>query len=318
MMRQRLGLISGLAIGGILSAAWWVGAGELSPAPGPIVPTMKSLDTVEPRTAIFDIAGSTISINASGSYYLAEELVATNIQINAGNVTIDLNGFGLVNAPGPSAIQQTTGEGTTIRNGRIMNPLDTGINLSSGRRQLIESVVVISSANSGIVVGESSTVKNCLVLQSVSNGIEAGLGSRIIDCVSRNNSSAGISVGNYSVVSGCTSTLNGGAGIQLGVDCIATNCVSETNVGHCICGGDGCVVSSCSATGSSGGDGIHVVTTSVVRGCIARSNANTGIHVGNNGLIHGCTAAGNGTDVVLSSQAKCRDTVTGDLHPDCP
>src|SRR3954447_7891116 len=70
--------------------------GSLTPPVGPPLPTMKSLDQIEPHTAITSLP---ITISTPGSYYLTGNLTATAdgtaITIAADNVTIDLNRFTL-------------------------------------------------------------------------------------------------------------------------------------------------------------------------------------------------------------------------------
>jgi hypothetical protein len=66
--------------------------GNLTP-PGTPAPTMKSLDQIEPRTAI---TSAPYTISSPGSYYLTTNINVTSgnaITINANNVTLDLNGF---------------------------------------------------------------------------------------------------------------------------------------------------------------------------------------------------------------------------------
>src|SRR6476619_6633553 len=69
--------------------------GSLVP-PGAPAPTMKTLDQIEPRTAITSLP---ITISNPGSYYLTGNVTATAdgtaITIAADNVTIDLNTFTL-------------------------------------------------------------------------------------------------------------------------------------------------------------------------------------------------------------------------------
>ena len=45
-------VLRALTVGMVLGATWRAGAGDLNPPAGPILPTMKPLDQVEPRTAI--------------------------------------------------------------------------------------------------------------------------------------------------------------------------------------------------------------------------------------------------------------------------
>src|SRR4051812_5706851 len=66
--------------------------GNLTPSGAP-APTMKSLDQIEPRTAISSLP---YAITASGSYYFTTNLSGnTGVTITTGNVTLDLNGFTL-------------------------------------------------------------------------------------------------------------------------------------------------------------------------------------------------------------------------------
>ena len=62
-----------------LGGIFWVSAGDLNPPAGPVTPTMKPLDEVEPRTAVnaTNTPGDTDSsfrISQSGSYYLTANL----------------------------------------------------------------------------------------------------------------------------------------------------------------------------------------------------------------------------------------------------
>lgn len=320
-MKQRHGWITGVSIGAIVTGALWVSAGELTPPAGPIAPTMKSLETAEPRTALDETAadGTTITIDSGGSYYLTESLNGIRVEITANHVTLDLNGFGLVNAPAPTAISTPANDSITIRNGYITNSADTSINLFGGSRQLVENVNVHGAGNSGIVVGSESMIRNCVAQECGTNGIQAGARARVVDCISQGNTSSGIAVGNESVVTGCTSSSNGNSGISLFAASIAENCVALGNFGNNIDGSDGCVVSNCTAVGSLMGQGITLATTGVIRGCAARSNSTSnGIAVGANCLVHGCSSAGNATDVVLGPNARCVDTITGDMNMSCP
>jgi hypothetical protein len=90
-------------------------AGDLNPPAGPVAPTMKSLDDVEPRTAINAAntpgsANSVFRISQPGSYCLTGNVNGGaglhGIQIESNNVTLDLNGFALM---GTAAAAKSTG-----------------------------------------------------------------------------------------------------------------------------------------------------------------------------------------------------------------
>lgn len=83
-------------------------AGPLSPPAGPVSPTMKPLDAIEPRVCVNDMPGdegAVVIIDQPGRYYLRADVVGTpgqhGIRVTAqGDVCIDLNGFNLTGVPG--------------------------------------------------------------------------------------------------------------------------------------------------------------------------------------------------------------------------
>jgi hypothetical protein len=110
------------------------GQGSLTP-PGAPAPTFKTLSQVEPR---FPIADYQTNLTISGSYYLVTNLFsgtnvndAINIRTNVHDITIDLNGFSIINtngAGGPSPVGVRISEATNvvIRNGQIIG-FDRGV-----------------------------------------------------------------------------------------------------------------------------------------------------------------------------------------------
>src|SRR5262245_30915896 len=79
----------------------WASAGNLNPPAGTIAPTMKDLNTVEPRTPISSLP---FTIGLPGSYYLTRDLTGTSGQygiiVLASDVTLDMSGFALHGVPG--------------------------------------------------------------------------------------------------------------------------------------------------------------------------------------------------------------------------
>ena len=65
-------LLAGLGLVGAAAAAS-AGAGTLNPPPGPVAPTGKTTDEIEPRVAVQSLAGDATSvhlISQPGSYYV--------------------------------------------------------------------------------------------------------------------------------------------------------------------------------------------------------------------------------------------------------
>src|SRR5262245_28247040 len=87
---------AGLAVIGIVAHG-----GPLPPPVGPVDHVYKTLQEVEPRTAISSLP---YTINTPGSYYLTKDLTGlaaqNGIMINSSNVTLDLRGFSLVGVAG--------------------------------------------------------------------------------------------------------------------------------------------------------------------------------------------------------------------------
>src|SRR3954471_3068885 len=141
--------------------------GSLTPPVGPPAPTMKSLDQIEPHTAITSLP---ITINTPGSYYLTGNLTATAdgtaITIAADNVTIDLNRFALsgggtgtrrgIEVPAPQ-------KGLCVRNGTVTGWTNMGIlgfNMTGG---LYEDLRVSGNVTSfyPLSAGNGALVRRC-------------------------------------------------------------------------------------------------------------------------------------------------------------
>ena len=119
---SRLALLVSLFV--IRHSSFVIAQGSLTP-PGAPAPLFKTLDQVEPRTPISTYG---TNITTGGSYYLTANLTGSSttqdaITISADNVTIDLNGFALLNTAGAGTsadgISFTSRKNVTIRNGTI-------------------------------------------------------------------------------------------------------------------------------------------------------------------------------------------------------
>lgn len=169
-------------------------AGDLNPPAGPVAPTMKDLDDVEPRAIIRnnDDGVTPIVIDQPGSYKLGEDIVSLlnehAIEITTSRVTIDLNGFEIRGAEATVSSGIFAEEGVndiTIRNGRIRFFAGAGIAMPDSDRCRVENVDVFGTSAGGIVCGEDSFVSECTadtvsILFAV--GISVGERSKVFDC----------------------------------------------------------------------------------------------------------------------------------------
>src|SRR5438093_7800183 len=101
--------IASLSALALIAAAGVLYGGPLDPPAGPVTSTYKTLTEVEPRTAVNAVNtpgdfNSLFKISQPGSYYLTGNITGVaskhGIEIVASGVTLDLNGFDLLGAPG--------------------------------------------------------------------------------------------------------------------------------------------------------------------------------------------------------------------------
>lgn len=302
-------------------------AGPLTPPPGPITSTHKTLTEVEPRIPINSAntpgdANSTFRIAQPGSYYLAGNIIGSagkhGIEVAASGVTIDLNGFELdgtpagtldgINVPGGGPLN------LTIINGSVRAWGNAGINLAAANSTRVEGIVAASNAGDGIRAGGYAVIARCSAYNNAGAGISVGFGGSITNSTSASNTGTGISLGSGSSVSQCASIFGGANGVASGVNCIVTHCtISNCSADGVRAGGTtsviGCVV------GENGGDGIECSF-----GCFIQNNScgfngvsavAAGIHVtGSNCRIEGNNCTGNdfGIDVDSAGNVITKNT----------
>jgi hypothetical protein len=251
---------------GLVILAGILHAGPLDPPVGDIAPTYKTLSQVEPRTAIpGGVVTTTYTITQPGSYYLTDNMKVsgsnTGIQVQASNVTIDLNGFSIsaANPAAAAAIDAVEFESPlrciTIKNGSVHGTFTQGaIRLDYTRASLVENITVSDNSDYGIGVGEGGVVSNCRAYSCMKPF--SGDRATFIHCTA-------------------TGTMSGGTGFSL---------VAST-------------ARSCSAFDSLG-SGFTASGESLIESCTARYNASTGgprsniYLLGQGNRVDSCTISG--------------------------
>jgi parallel beta-helix repeat protein len=316
-------------------------AGPLDPPAGPVAPTYKTLTEVEPRTAINaantpGVGTSIFRISAPGSYYLTGNLTGAagrhGIEIAASDVSVDLMGFEVSGVPGSLngiATTATSLTGLSIVNGTVVAWGLSGIDLQSNGATSSRVAGVVSNSNgqSGILVGQGTTVTNCVAASNLSWGFAASTGCVFEACIARTNTGGGMSIGFGSTATDCTAASNTGTGISGGAGCSVRGCTAFFCGSDGISVGNGSVVvhssclgnttngiratfgvaildNACQQNGNSGGSGAGILVTGSdcrVEGNTC-SNADRGVEVtGAGNLIVRNACAQNTTDWVIAA-----------------
>ena len=265
--------------------------GDLDPPPGPIEPTMKTLDQVEPRTLIVPTDGAKGGdgrqmpipcpaglITLPGSYVLTAPCTVTaglnGIDIMADNVTVDLKGFTIEGLAGSLDGIVVTGahKNITIVNGTIAEMGQNGI-AAPGADQCRISNLRVTDSDPGAFDGiriKSGTIDNCLVQGSSpmflgsGDAIEVDGNSTITSCTV-GAWATGIRAGTWSRVTDCNVVWTGSGGIIAANDTVVSNCslsliIDETGTSAAIEVTTGCHVFGNTIIGGAliGSNGIHV------------------------------------------------------------
>ncbi len=274
------------------------GAGPLDPPAGPISPTNKTLQEVEPRTPI----SSSTTITQPGSYYLTND-INTNfrgVEIEATGVTLDLNGF-TINGDGVGTASEigvlVSGADNelpvVIRNGFVRNFTGDGISTSNSDVPLVVHNVHVVDCLTGIdSVGPAQFV-DCVVRNCAGDGFRissSGIGL-IARCVAEDNGSDGFQLDN-AVARDCVATNNVDRGFTVSQDSLLIGCVATLNFNGFVASAGStfkdCLAASNTVTGFTGS------FSSSFTDCVARNNGDDGFIAGNGATFTGCTARLNG------------------------
>ena len=233
---ERIFILAGICVLTALSVMVYGGSLEPSAPPGP---TMKSLDQLEPRTPISSLP---VIIRNSGSYYLTRHLTGGEgnaINIQADNVTVDLNGFALTgDANSGSAVAVVNPQKSVcIQNGTIRELAGDGISAANADNSMLLDLRVSNSGGPGLSIGDGCVVNRCSL---------------------KNNSAGELVADNSYIVTNCTARSNGSNGITVGLRCMFNDCTVSFSDGNGIKGRAGSQVRHCLASSNSG-NGIYVL-----------------------------------------------------------
>jgi hypothetical protein len=291
-------LITGIAGSVILQA------GPLLPPAGPISPTGRFSPRVEIDTLPFAIV-------SPGSYYLGKSLFAaagTGIDVFAGDVTIDLQGWDLVGGAGSAtAIMLHPGaENVTVHNGKVRGWMGVAVDMTLETGHHVYDLQVTDNFNTGLIVGAGSTIEHVVSRDNAGIGIAIGTGSVAANCTAAKNGADGFWCEDAVRLTDCTSTFNGtagafGTGFTVAGMSSMSGCTARSNItdGFIATGPANSIANSTAFENGSGGlGGSGFLGFQSVINCVAEQNATDGIVVFE-GTVKACSALANaGTGIV--------------------
>lgn len=299
-------ILGAAGLAGVAAFSKLAGAGPLTPPPGPVASTGKTLTEVEPRIAINAAntpgsANAQFRITAPGSYYLTGNITGeagkSAIEIASSHVSLDLMGFALLGVPGSLSGVLLTIAGATnisVRNGAVSGFSESGVQLFDPFRAegcLLENIEASGNGAMGIGAGVNAVVRACLAHSNGDTGIAAGNNSSIEGCVAQANSGRGFLVGLTTTIRGCSALENLADGFTL-TEGAVSDCIARGNTG------EGFQLSSSTATNctsnQNGASGFFAEQGGVVAGCVASFNGQHGVRAEGGCVVASNTCRSNG------------------------
>jgi len=305
--------------------------GQLAPPPGPVEPTMKSLDQIEPRRCVNELPGDASAVHVitePGRYFMTGDItgetgkhgIEIRLTDNGGinRVSIDMRGFSLIGVPGSlngiHAQNQTSARWWVKK--KMAKAEVSAVSGWGGHGVFVEGAEVLGISNLRVVDNSGDGVRYIAPGEPV-----GGINVSLEQIVSADNGGDGAHVStqgtfvaetmvevNYTGFSGST---NGGHGIFVELVDSAQSSVS---------------VEGSSASGNAG-DGVHLRTEEVTlnfqkvefkyKASSASGNGGSGfvydLADGMQGLVsqEDCTAIGNGGS---GASARLGNTETLEFH----
>ena len=299
-------LLGAAGLAGVAAFSKLARAGDLDPPRGPIEPTMKPLDQIEPRIAVNSAntpgdADSLFKSTQRGSYYLTGNIQGVSgkhgIEIAADGVTLDLMGFDVRGVPGALRGIVSSGSGVTnimIMNGSIGGWPSGGVNFLGNGFFLCKDLRV--SANTGIGISmDTGQIEGCCAVSNTGTGLQISQGGTITRCFVSKNGGTGIDAGIVASITNCAAISNTGNGIQASGNSVIAQCSSQQNTGTGF-DLDFATVLTDSASRSNSGAGVQAKGGSTVRGCAVDRNFQDGILASSRSMILNNSVSLNGQD----------------------
>jgi len=226
-----------------------------------------------------------IVIDQSGSYVLTRTITVSTtdvngIEINADNVTLDLNGHTLTgpgkgNGSSGSGIYVNNRNNIAIINGVVRDFREYGINLTGTvTNHQLKDIRVYSNGLHGISA-TSSTITNCTASYNDSHGIYSS-DSSITNCMVSHNGFHGFSVTSSTTISNCTATYNSSHGFYLSNSTVV-NCTAFNNSGRGIYASSS-TITNCTANNNES-HGVYASSECRIEGNNLRSNEGYGLYL---------------------------------------
>ncbi len=274
--RYALLLTAGTVIAGLAIA------GPLTPPAGPVSPTYKTLDEVEPRIPVNSIntpgdAACMYRITQPGSYYLTGNITGQNghtgIEIVAPDVTLDLKGYRLVAGEGSLRgiyVPVLGLKNIVIRNGTVRGWSPYGVDTSYASDCRLEDLTASDCGFCGFALADKSTITRCVASGNSAAGFQSNGLVEATSCTASLNGTDGFSL-QHGNLTDCAASDNSASGITILGPGLVTRCVCSSNHGDGISAQVDVVVTGCTAT-NSGANGIHVLSNALVTGNTSCSN----------------------------------------------
>jgi hypothetical protein len=214
-----------------------VAQGALIPPPGAPVPSMRTLEQIEPRIPIDSVP---IAITQAGSYYLTRNLEHSvsgqpAISITASNVTLDFMGHTLSSVP---ELEDTDAvsiahevANVVVRNGVIAGQTVVSVSISGSG---INNTWTVAQGGFRFGIVAPNTAKSVQVNSMRVSGVRSSgftiwaRNNSVVDCAAVSNGLRGFDIGNGSRVSNSVAVENYGDGF-FGTHVTFDNVTAERN-----------------------------------------------------------------------------------------